>query len=220
MASALRMTVAHIGTFGSEVAGLLPDGTTFIPADTTDVALAAIPPRTAIALISPVPVPRVERVLSKAAHLWRTRFLPVVIDRGRLRIGPVSAPGVIGCSECYRSRSRQHMGSTEAQDAVEKALTGHPHELVEGHLPMTAALAASAVRSFPASAAPEPGSAGELRVYDPLSQVMLRSTIVGVHGCRVCAPRRDWAERSTSRLATYVPALLPLPTGATEGEER
>lgn len=220
MAPAVRLTVAHIGGFGADVAGLLPEDTVFVPADTTDVALAHIPPRTALALVSPVPVPRVEHALSKAAHLWRTRFLPVVIEQGRLRIGPVSAPGVTGCSECHRARVRQHMGSTAAQDAVERALTDDPSTLLEGHLPMTTALAASAVRSFASSQPPAEGSAGEVRLYSPLSQGLFRSTVVAVHGCRTCAPRQDWAERSTGRLAPLVRDLVPPPAGATQGGAR
>lgn len=207
MAATVRLTIAPIGAFGAEVIGLLPEGTGVVPADPAEVALAAVPPGSAIALVSPVPVPRIERALSHAAYLWKSRFLPVVVDQGRLRVGPVSAPGTTGCSECFRARSRQHLPSTGPQDAVEAALQNDPRRLVEGHLPMAAAIASAALRSFTEHDAPAPGAVGEIRLYDLLGQTMLRSDVVGVHACRICAPKHDWPERSTSRLTPFVEAL-------------
>lgn len=181
--------VIAVGAFGAAVAQLFAEqGSQVVQAAPTGADLAFLPTARTILLVGSAPVPQVELPLSQAAHRWRSRFLPVILDLPRLRVGPVSRTEVRGCSSCYRARTRQHSREVPALDAFERHIQRSDDVLNRGFLGHWPSIAAGMVRLALANLDAHPeAESRKVRHLDLLSHVPMETQVVPVHRCRVCS---------------------------------
>lgn len=188
-----RLWVVATGRWGREVAARLerraPRGFEAhrIP-DDQDAEQIATRPDDLVVLASSFALPQREERLSDEAFTRGHAFLPLAIDGGHLRTGPISFPGGRACSRCYDRRLRQHT----ITGPIAAAMHDHYARVGDGEgptgaVPLWAELAAALVvaRGVEAAARDAEGAADVLGV-DPLTGTVFRSSVAGVHGCTIC----------------------------------
>ncbi|MGN6872371.1 MAG: hypothetical protein ACTHMY_28615 [Solirubrobacteraceae bacterium] len=135
------------------------------------------------------------------------RFLPVIIEPGWLRCGPLIDPLAGGpCYRCFVVRRHQRGVEDELSDALEADAVASQHP-ADGYLPVHAELAAHLVGSVCRRLSmPHSNAAGEV-LECGLDRLELRSArLIGVAGCPRCAP--TWPMRA-DRFVRDVRLLLP-----------
>ena len=144
------------------------------------------------------PVPAVTEEVDARSHATATPWLPVLIEAGALRVGPMVVPGTSACHRCFRRRLRQHAPARAVEAALERHFTASGDDEPYGHLPGTAVLAATAAADVLDLAAADPAAAGgQVRQQDLASGRLTTGRVVGVHGCDRCGLHRDERTRST-----------------------
>jgi hypothetical protein len=193
------------GAFGIEVATRLQRTTSIIR---TAAPAAAFDSGAALVIVA---LQREDRgLLAKCDEFAFTnaaRFLPVIIEPGWLRCGPLIDPVAGGpCYQCFVVRRHQRGVEDELSDALaaDPAASQHP---ADGYLPVHAELAARLVgRVCRESAMPRSTAAGEV-LECALDRLELRSArLIGVAGCPRCAP--PWPMRA-EQFVRDVCRLLP-----------
>jgi bacteriocin biosynthesis cyclodehydratase domain-containing protein len=147
-----------------------------------------------------------------AAAAAQLSWLPVALDSGRVRIGPVLAPGAAPCYVCYSRRLAQHRPAVETANMDrEHAFRQDDAHGVMGHPPHIAAIAAGlALTLARSSASDRPGR--RLYFIDLISEAVSAYQVIPVHGCPACDSAADSnaadSER-TGRLRALAAELVP-----------
>jgi bacteriocin biosynthesis cyclodehydratase domain-containing protein len=193
------------GEFGIEVAARLRRITnavrTAAPAEAFDSGAAVVI----------VALQREDRGLlarcDELAFTRAARFLPVIIEPGWLRCGPLIDPRAGGpCYQCFVVRRHQRGVEDELSDALHADSVASQHP-ADGYLPLHAELAARLVcRVCRELSMPHSNAAGEV-LECALDRLELRSArLIGVAGCPRCAP--PWPMRAEQFLRD-VRLLMP-----------
>ena len=114
-------------------------------------------------------------------------FIPVVVDRAKLCVGPVISSANGPCWDCWTRRSRQHEGEPEARFALNKFYEDKQLSGPCGYLEPFAMIAAGRVQGFIEAERDTLG--GQLWEMDFFTRQIVTARICGVHACPRCGLR-------------------------------
>lgn len=146
------------------------------------------------------PMTSVCEKLDGLAHERRWSFVPVVMDSGRLRTGPVVIPGRSSCWRCWFQRTQQHSHHADAITTITSYYNDNPAAGPQGYLPPTALVAAGSVARILGALASDDEAAGLVWDMDVVTREATSSTAVGIHGCASCGLHRRAEERSVEAM--------------------
>lgn len=179
-----RAALLSVGPFGARVAEFMEHlgAGTRLPQH-TDPEDAFDGSHNAVVLALWRPAPELADHVDILAHRAAVPWLPVVLEPGFIRVGPVVFPGVGPCHRCYAARAAQHDSHPRIAAAIANALDHEPAHGPRGHLPQharTAAGLAASVLRRPAA------MAGHVLSVMPRRRSVQRDAVVAVHGCSRC----------------------------------
>jgi bacteriocin biosynthesis cyclodehydratase domain-containing protein len=193
-----------MGAFGAAVAAELAAAVAPVATRTGSGAppdADAVAAVSAVAVVAGRPVPAIAERVDELAFQTRVPWLPILIESGVLRIGPVIVPGFGACYRCFRHRLRQHAAAPPVEAALDRHYRTSTADEPYGHLPGTAVLAAVVAAGILARTAADPvGEAGRVRQRDLATGRLTDGRVVGVHGCPRCGLHRDERGRSSTDL--------------------
>ncbi|WP_042424739.1 TOMM precursor leader peptide-binding protein [Streptacidiphilus anmyonensis] len=129
------------------------------------------------------------------AHAHGLPWLPMVMERQAISVGPWVTPGSSPCHRCYRRRLVQHDSQWQISGAVLNAYTDDPKVGPAGFLPghaRTAAAVAGALIDHGQRSAGGPG--GRVVTISLRGNTVSSDQVVGCHGCDRCDPALPFAD--------------------------
>jgi bacteriocin biosynthesis cyclodehydratase domain-containing protein len=197
-----------MGAFGSAVAAYLrtlrSDTVETIVVDRISAPLDSLPTPHTNVLAAWRPVPSMCELLDRESHQSRLTFIPLILESAVLRLGPIVVRGEGTCWDCWARRSKQHSVRPKEAEAVLRHYASDPSSGPQGFLEPFALLGAARVSQIIDAITSVPRSlsamAGSIWQIDIMTREVMRSTVVGVHGCLRCGLRRSEATRSFTDL--------------------
>ena len=175
------------GAFGRDVAGRLaqwyPAATLQEIDDGTHPSLW--PHADLMVLATSREFPRVAEALDRAAFAWLVPWFAVHAHAVQVQCGPVVVPGLTACYQCFVRRREQHRRPGYAVGTADAADDRFPSGYPSHHVGIAAAFARQAVHE--AFGAPDSDRlTGTVRMFDQVSGVTSRSSVVAVNRCSRC----------------------------------
>ncbi|MFD8815469.1 TOMM precursor leader peptide-binding protein [Streptomyces sp. NPDC059627] len=217
-----HVAVVGLGDFGQRVARLLTE-------ERTDRRLIpAAPPQEVFHRVAHGGAKAVVVVLWRHSPAWcdefdalafrtRTRWLPVVMEHPRLRIGPLVSPGEGPCHRCFEQRRIQHDPHPETTAALAAAYDAAPESGPAGYLPHHARLAAHLAEAMLSSH----DTAGLLTTVGLNAGKTASRRVSACHGCTRCSssPLPHGGSLAPARLLPHLPAVRSTPSDTTAGRQ-
>nr|WP_239078016.1 TOMM precursor leader peptide-binding protein [Streptomyces sp. SID9124] len=125
--------------------------------------------------------------LDTLAYETGVRWLPVVLEPGQVRVGPLVVPGTGPCHNCFETRRLQHDPQPAAAAALGAAYDRDPDCGPAGYLPQQARTAAGLAAGLLRAPDTEAGTVLRLPAG---SRAVRRDTVTRRHGCPRCSPDR------------------------------
>jgi len=126
--------------------------------------------------------------INRKAFAAKAHFIPVIIDREQITIGPLGISGVSACMACVQKRREGHMADTFLEQLSDNyALEGQSVRVLhDSYLSLTAELLALELIKYLGL------RTEEMRDYmlslDPIGGQMTKHRVLPFPGCELCAP--------------------------------
>ncbi|WP_369192352.1 TOMM precursor leader peptide-binding protein [Streptomyces sp. R08] len=216
-----HIAVVGLGEFGQRVARLLIEGRT------DRHLLSAAPPHEIFHRLAHGGAEAVMVVLWRHSPAWcdefdtlafqtGTRWLPVVMEHPRLRVGPLISPGQGPCHRCFERRRIQHDPHPEAAAALAAAYDAAPDRGPTGYLPHHARLAAHLAEVTMSAH----DSAGRLTTLGLNAGKTESRRVRACHGCTRCSssPLPYDGSLAPARLLPHLPVIKTASSNTTAGQ--
>ncbi len=142
------------------------------------------------------PVPQLCELVSVISHDRAVPFIPLILDSGVLRLGPIIIPESSACWKCWIMRSRQHSPNPQERSALLTFYDANPEAGPAGYLEPLAMLAAAQIkRAFQLCLHPDQVG-GDIWEINLFSSQVRTGRLLGVDGCPVCGLNRSLETRT------------------------
>jgi bacteriocin biosynthesis cyclodehydratase domain-containing protein len=146
-------------------------------------------------IVASRPIPHLCESLDQISYARRLPFIPVFVDSGILRVGPILTSGE-SCWNCWVRRLRQHSNWPKEFAALTQYYSSHLDEGPIGYLEPFALIAATqiaeSIRALDRSSA-IPGYVWQI---DIVRRTIMTSRVVGIHDCPRCGLHRPALTRN------------------------
>jgi bacteriocin biosynthesis cyclodehydratase domain-containing protein len=146
------------------------------------------------------PVPELCELLDQACWDNLLPFIPLVLDSGVLRLGPIVVPGKGSCWNCWVRRFAQHAAWPREQKAVLHHYSSEETSGPQGFLEAFACLAAARISDCIDSLDTSRSIPGSIWEIDLMTRAIMTSKVIGIHGCPRCGLHRAEATRGFAEL--------------------
>ena len=195
------LQVFPIGTFGAAAARYLSDyslGDLYIRQPLSAEIPGAVPD--IYIVIAGRPAPHVCDRIDDLCHTTDRRFIPVVLDRFNLCLGPVVLPHCGSCWRCWLRRSQQHDPLWQQKEAIAQFYGEHANAEPKGYLEPIAMIAAARIAHTIKALRGGKSLGGHVWQLNVATLEISSGIAIGVHNCNRCGLNRPSGLRSVALL--------------------
>lgn len=143
------------------------------------------------------PAPRLCERLDEISQRRRAPFIPLLVESGALRLGPVIVPGDSGCWRCWERRSQQHCAYPQERSALLEWYDAHPQVGPRGYLEAFAVIGAARIAQTITEVNRSAGSAaGTIWQLHMFTSKVSTGLLLGIDGCPICGLNRGLTTRT------------------------
>jgi bacteriocin biosynthesis cyclodehydratase domain-containing protein len=146
-------------------------------------------------IVSGRPIPHLCELLDRFSFEHRQPFIPVVVDSGFLRVGPIVISGE-SCWSCWARRLRQHSDWPLEHSALTQHYSTHLDDGPRGYLEPFALIAAAQIAKNVRALDRSAGLPGYVWQIDIIRRNITTSRVVGIHDCVRCGLHREASTRN------------------------
>ncbi len=139
-------------------------------------------------------------MLDEVSHRRGRAFIPLTLDSGILRVGPVVVPGAGSCWHCWLRRTRQHTPGLQYRFALWQHYSRNDDTGPRGFLEPMAAMSAARISQIIDGIDARDDVGGHVWQMDLMTRKITISTVVGIHDCPRCGLHRPAEGRTHAEM--------------------
>jgi bacteriocin biosynthesis cyclodehydratase domain-containing protein len=141
-------------------------------------------------IVSCRPIPHLCGWLDRISYERRQPFIPVILDSGFLRVGPIVIPGE-SCWNCWMRRLEQHSDWPNEFSALMRFYSSYSGKGPQGYLEPFAMIGAAQIVENIRALEESSAIPGYVWQIDIIRREIITSRVIGIHDCPRCGLHRS-----------------------------